>query len=234
MGCDGGSIVGRDVMVKSKKQSDASVASDEKTRSRWHNCSLSQEPLSPPLVCDALGNLFNKEKLVEGLLGKSLPVLFSHIKGLKDVFSVTMQIQEEEKDEFMGARFVCPVTLIPASGKNRFIAVKSCGCVMSEKAVKEVPSKTCLVCGKEWNTLELGEIVTLCPSDPEEIDRMRVVMEHVREKREKEKLEKKEKKAESGDATVIGKRKEKHEDELSFGKSKKPTVMVGRYVYLFV
>ena len=52
---------------------------------------VTPERLSPPCVCDDLGNLFNKERLVEVLLAKQLPVMFSHIRGLKVLYCSTLR-----------------------------------------------------------------------------------------------------------------------------------------------
>ena len=46
--------------------------------------------------------------------------------------------------------FMCPITSLPMNGRHRFSFLASCGCVFSEKALKEVPSPTCLSCGKEY------------------------------------------------------------------------------------
>ncbi|KAI3670980.1 hypothetical protein L1987_87626 [Smallanthus sonchifolius] len=41
--------------------------------SKWLNRALSNEPLKRPIVNDYLGNVFNKQALVEALLNKTLP-----------------------------------------------------------------------------------------------------------------------------------------------------------------
>ena len=33
---------------------------------------------------------------------------------------------------------------------DRFCVIKSCGCVISQKVPKEIPSSTCLACGKPF------------------------------------------------------------------------------------
>ncbi|KAK4415057.1 Replication termination factor 2 [Sesamum alatum] len=125
------------------------VDPNEMRLSKWLNCSLSNEPLRHPVVLDKLGNLFNKEALVEALLKKNLPREFWYIKGLKDMISV-------ELAEIPGAResgavkFQCPITGLEFNGKYKFYAIKSCGHVLSAKGFKEVKSSACLICHKEF------------------------------------------------------------------------------------
>jgi hypothetical protein len=141
MGCDGGSIVGRSELVKTKKTESTdgthyfsefivhvsgslirstSSGKHEANFSRWRSCTFSQEILAAPVVCDDLGNLFNKSALIEALIAKALPPMLSHIRGLRDVFAVTLRAKEAgEADDEMGSVFVCPVTLLPANGRNR-------------------------------------------------------------------------------------------------------------------
>ncbi|GJN00736.1 hypothetical protein PR202_ga17939 [Eleusine coracana subsp. coracana] len=101
------------------------VDPNEARLSRFTCCALSGEPLAAPAVADRLGNLFNKEALVEALLHKRLPA--------------------------QGAvRFQCPVTgRLDLNGKYQFIALRG-GHVLSVKALKEVKTSACLVCHKEF------------------------------------------------------------------------------------
>ncbi|KAM0028036.1 putative replication termination factor 2 [Helianthus debilis subsp. tardiflorus] len=48
-------------------------------------------PLKRPIVVDYLGNVFNKQALVEALLNKNVPKAFGYIKGLKDMISVELK-----------------------------------------------------------------------------------------------------------------------------------------------
>ncbi|KAG0468809.1 hypothetical protein HPP92_018137 [Vanilla planifolia] len=73
-------------MYASKKPD--KVDPNETRLSRWTTCALSADPLSPPCVIDCLGNIFNKESLVEALIHKRLPREFNHIRGLKDMIPV--------------------------------------------------------------------------------------------------------------------------------------------------
>eukprot|EP00983_Pelagomonas_calceolata_P092910 1157720-Pelagomonas_calceolata.AAC.2 len=48
---------------------------------RFTQCHLSGQPLQPPCVVDELGNLFNKDALLQALLNKTLPPSLSYISG---------------------------------------------------------------------------------------------------------------------------------------------------------
>lgn len=192
-------------MVKTKGSAASAASAEvdaklEAIRSRWRTCTLSQLPLAAPVVCDDLGHLFNKDGLLEAMLQKALPARLSHIRGLRDVFNVRLKFADAadgKKDAAGGdadnavAHFACPVTMLPANGRNRFVATRGCGCVLSERAVREVPSATCLVCGGPLTTAAASSsepslassssppfvsFVVLCPADDEEDD-MRAAME---------------------------------------------------------
>jgi hypothetical protein len=75
---------------------------NEQKLSKWVNCSLSYEPLAEPCVVDRLGNVFNKQSLVEALLGKKIPKEFGHIKGLKDMINIKLE-KERDGERFNGA-----------------------------------------------------------------------------------------------------------------------------------
>ncbi|KAL6973860.1 hypothetical protein U1Q18_028044 [Sarracenia purpurea var. burkii] len=158
------------------------VDPNEQRLSKWLNCALSNEPLKHPVVVDLVGNLFNKEALVEALLSKKLPKAFSHIKGLKDMIAIQLSLipgLESVGDVApSGTRFQCPITGLEFNGKYKFFALKSCGHVLSAKALKEVKSSACLVCHKEF--LE-GEKIVINGSE-EEVAALREKMEEEKAK----------------------------------------------------
>ncbi|KZV40708.1 hypothetical protein F511_32546 [Dorcoceras hygrometricum] len=118
--------------------------------SKWVNCSLSNEPLRHPVVIDKLGNLFNKEALVQGLLTKTLPKEFGYIKGLKDMIAVELVQIPGVKGGDGAVKFQCPISGLEFNGNYKFFAITSCGHVLSAKSFKEVKSSACLVCHKEF------------------------------------------------------------------------------------
>lgn len=59
--------------------------------------------------------------------------------------------------DHQAARYICPVTSLEMNGKYRFAFVWTCGCVVSERALKEVPSP---ICHKVGTTEELFYFVS--------------------------------------------------------------------------
>ena len=55
---------------------------------KWTRCNLSGEPLQPPCVADELGNLYNKDAMVQALVSKSLPGSLSYISSLKHLIDL--------------------------------------------------------------------------------------------------------------------------------------------------
>ncbi|ETV95256.1 hypothetical protein H310_11161 [Aphanomyces invadans] len=158
MGNDGGVIaVARKFMRHGhQKQRDEKGDQDALREKRTTMCALTDEPLQEPIVACKLGNLFNKDRLIEKLLERSLPEKFSYIRSMKDVVTCKFYPAPEaklasEKSNMKRAatryRFHCPITLQLFNGAHRFVVLKKCGCVLSEKALKEVKPKDCLMCG---------------------------------------------------------------------------------------
>ncbi|KAL4397763.1 hypothetical protein HN51_002294 [Arachis hypogaea] len=163
------------------------VDPNEQRLSKWLNCALSNEPLTEPCVIDKLGNIFNKESLVEALIGKKLPKEFGHIKGLKDMIKVHLSVIPGVGNMGSGARFQCPVAGLEFNGKYKFFALRNCGHVLSAKALKEVKSSTCLVCHSEFRE---GDKIPINGSE-EEVAVLREKMEEEKAKTTKEKKTKK-------------------------------------------
>lgn len=165
------------------------VDPNEQKLSKSANCALSNEPLREPCVIDRLGNVFNKEALVEALLGKKLPKEFGYIKGLKDMINVKFSrvpgAVESDKNAGTGTRFQCPITGLEFNGKYRFLALRNCGHVLSAKALKEVKSSACLVCHEEFQ--ESDKIMINGSEDEVAVLRERMLEEKgkVREKKVK-------------------------------------------------
>lgn len=118
----------------------------ESKLARWSQCRLSAEALEPPCVADRLGNVFNKEALVRALVARALPPALAHIRGLKDVLEVHLATRDASNDKGTACRFQCPITGLDFNGKFRFYALRTCGHVLSAKALKEVRTGACLVC----------------------------------------------------------------------------------------
>ena len=182
MGNDGGVIaVKRKFMRHGKtKENGEKVEKEKVLMKRATSCSLTDEPLEAPIVVDDLGNLFNKAPLIERLLERTIPEQFGHIASLKDVtncnFTSTITATKT-------GRFACPITMIEMNGRQPFVVIRSCGCVVSDKAMREVKTSECLVCNKSFD--RTADLLPLVPTDAQIIEDLREKMHMRKEKRKK-------------------------------------------------
>lgn len=166
MGCDGGSIPLRKEVVKNKAKDECKDPQAE-LAARWHFCALSGLPLAKPIVSCQLGQLFNKDAVIQFLLEQKAPAAgssskpletnASHIRSLRDVVELKLKDKSDaqaKEREFHGgndifrAQFICPISGLTFQGKYKFYYSRTCGCVLSEKALKEVPDdNSCILCG---------------------------------------------------------------------------------------
>ena len=173
MGCDGGTIPKRDELVRTKKRQ-AQCPKEVKNAAKWNHCHLSELPLQKPIVADLLGNLYNKEAVIESLLDKSKYENFpEHIKGLKDIKELSLTTnpsyesnKQENGDEMNMANkspWICPITGIEMNGNFKFYFLHSCGCVFSDRAYRTIPSgaSKCIKCEKSFGE---NDLVIINPS----------------------------------------------------------------------
>lgn len=175
---------------------------------RWRYCALKQERLQEPIVMCGLGRLYSKQSVIEQLLDKDseMPEACKHIKSLRDVRDLNLTpnpiFEDINKTEGMldtrGAPYICKLIGLEMSGKFRFIALWSCGCVFSERALKEIGSKICLLCQQPFTD---EDIVILNGTD-EEAEAMAVKFENRIARRNSEKKSKKDSKKAAATATV--------------------------------
>ncbi|KAG0302757.1 hypothetical protein BGZ98_007258 [Dissophora globulifera] len=204
MGCDGGSIPKRDELVK-QKQRQGKVDQNILNRVQWFTCALSKKPLVAPVVSCSLGKLYNRDAILEFLLNRSAygdgDLICKHIRSLKDV--VTLQLEPNPSfseshspsltnhDQEPVSRYICPITIKEMNGKHRFVYLDTCGCVMSEQALKEVPSKTCIKCAKAFESFN---VIVLNPK-AEEQEAMELALLEKQARIQAERKEKKKAKA---------------------------------------
>lgn len=155
MGCDGGTIPTRDEMIRLKKKPEKKDKDADRV-AKWKNCHLSQLPLQSPIVACEVGHLYNKESVIEFLLDRTKYTNVDHIRGLKDIKELKLTLNKnrpKEKaddgnvyiDRFT-SKYICPVTGFEMSGLHKFIYLYKCGCVFSERAMKEVNESNCFNC----------------------------------------------------------------------------------------
>ncbi|MCP9260998.1 hypothetical protein DINM_004391 [Dirofilaria immitis] len=140
---------------------------------RWRLCRLSQEPLKRPIVACRLGNLYNKEEVLNAILSKKIGEfeVTKHIKSLRDIKELKLTNNKEYRDSGADkgdiykdhniAPFCCPVTGISMNGNHPFTVNWRCGCVISEKAIEEVKPDVCHGCGGPFNK---DDLILLNPS----------------------------------------------------------------------
>jgi len=172
MGCDGGSTPTRVEMVAMKKKA-ATVDPKELTRIKWTRCACSLEVLTEPVVTCDLGYLYNKESVIQALINKNMPESFSHVERLKDVIELRLTrnpeaeralvVTQDNPDDFV-ASWICPITGLEMNGMHRFVTLRSCGCVVTERALLAVTSGECLVCAAPYTP---DDVLVLNGSDDE-------------------------------------------------------------------
>lgn len=88
-GNDGGSIAKRDDLVRTKAAAEKQDQ-DEVRHILWTACRLSKNPLREPVLADSLGQMFNKDAILECLLRRSAGAATDHdtrtaghIRGMK-------------------------------------------------------------------------------------------------------------------------------------------------------
>uniref|UniRef100_A0AC35TQP6 Replication termination factor 2 n=1 Tax=Rhabditophanes sp. KR3021 TaxID=114890 RepID=A0AC35TQP6_9BILA len=172
MGADGGTIPKRCELVKTKKR-DEKIDKNVVLALKWKICQLTQEKLRKPVAIDKLGRLYNKEALFDAMLSKSLAKSeeTKHIKKMKDIKEANLTDNNTYVDKMdkggssidhNETQFMCPVTSLPMNGFYKFFINWKCGCVFSEKAVKEVQSDACHVCGGEYH---VDDLIVINPDD---------------------------------------------------------------------
>ncbi|XP_004636070.1 protein RTF2 homolog isoform X2 [Octodon degus] len=207
MGCDGGTIPKRHELVKGPKKVEK-VDKDAELVAQWNYCTLSQEILKRPIVACELGRLYNKDAVIEFLLDKSaekaLGKAASHIKSMKSVTELKLSdnpawegdrgnTKGDKHDDLQRARFICPVVGLEMNGRHRFCFLRGCGCVFSERALKEIRAEVCHTCGAAF---QQDDVIVL-NGTKEDVEVLRKRMDERRLRAKQEKKTKKPKAAES-------------------------------------
>jgi len=196
MGADGGTAAkSRKLIVTLAKarQSSAALTRGRSRIERWKNCALTNQRLRKPIVCCGIGNLYNKESLLEALqqakINKTqLRPGFHHITRYKDVINCNLTMKSGNT-----APFVCPFSGANGNGSHRFVCVRQCGCLFAKAALDNLKGdvkKNCLVCEKPLLGTDSYELIPLFGSE-EEQDKLRKLLEAREPKKKKKKKKKK-------------------------------------------
>ncbi|XP_046460994.1 replication termination factor 2-like [Daphnia pulex] len=173
MGCDGGTIPKRDELVRTKKKPEQKDK-DAENHCKWRLCASSQEELRSPIVACELGRMFNKQSVLEILLDKEkAPDCGKHLRSLKDIKQLVLTPNPSFKkhanmgdgyDDLQSAEFICPVLGVEMNGKFKFCFIWTCGCVMSERSLKEIKTTSCHKCQKSFTN---EDVIVINPSEEE-------------------------------------------------------------------
>ncbi|XP_074115808.1 replication termination factor 2 [Cotesia typhae] len=223
MGCDGGTIPRRDELVRIKKKPEQKDK-DSELAFRWKHCTIKQMPLQQPIVSCGLGKLYSKEAVIEGLLDRSiLPETAVHIKSLKDVKTLNLtpnpsyeENKAENGDGYAGdakSPFICPLIGLEMNGKYKFCYLWTCGCVMSERALKQVKSTVCHRCQVEFQQKD----VVVLNAEGEDLDLM---IENLQTRKISKKSKKRPKETEEA---VEKKKKKEDKEKPGTSKASKPS-----------
>ena len=178
MGCDGGTIPRRDELVRQKKKAEV-VDKNAANMAKWRHCALKHDTLKRPIVIDSHGLLYNKEALLEYLLDR---LQFEHgpiyVKKMKDVkelqltenpaFKANHNDLGNEYLDVYSSPFICPLTGLEMNGTYKFCAIWTCGCVLSDRALRSVNKNSteeklsCPKCGQEYSN---DEVIILNPEE---------------------------------------------------------------------
>lgn len=156
-----------------------------------------------------LGRLYSKQNVIEQLLEKDkMPESAKHIKSMKDIKQLNLTpnptfIEEDKSEGLLDSRhapYICKLIGLEMSGKFRFVALWTCGCVMSERALKEIKgssSGTCPLCQQPFAI----EDIVILNATGEDLDLMAVKMEMRQLKMKANKKVKKDKKKDTSNIT---------------------------------
>ncbi|CAF0989615.1 unnamed protein product [Rotaria magnacalcarata] len=178
MGCDGGTIPKRDELVRQKKKAEVKDK-NAANMAKWRYCTLKYDALKRPIVVDSHGLLYNKDAILEFLLDR---MQFEHgpsyVKKMKDVRELQLTESPEFKsnhndlgNEYLdvySSPFICPLTGLEMNGKYKFCAIWTCGCVLSERALRSINNNSneklcCPKCGKEYASND--DVIILNPEN---------------------------------------------------------------------
>lgn len=180
MGNDGGSIPSRRELVQTRAALPTVAASKEVLAElqahRWTTCPLSGQELTPPIVSDCLGTLYNKTSVLEYLLpcsdedsvdkrrGENLFTEENgdrRVKSIKDVVEVRFSIAHQGKK----TRFICPATGSELGPGTRSVYLVPCGHASKEEAIKEITDGVCSECNEAFEARDVISILATVDAD---------------------------------------------------------------------
>lgn len=122
-------------------------------------CPISHKPLVRPIVSDCVGNLYNKDAILEFLIpgddaedinskADTEEILCGRVKGLRDVVELKFEVDTEREDHpgkhVNREGWICPVTAKQLGPNVKSVYLVPCGHVFSEEAIRQLKGDKCL------------------------------------------------------------------------------------------
>lgn len=190
MGADGGTINKSDVLkLHVESASNEYKAKDDnledfRLASRWKFCKISNLPLRLPIVSDYMGNLYNKESVLEWILCKTkedqyetnLRKQIDHIKRIHDVVELNNLCEITSVNDPKIIKIKCKFGDDVFGDKMKVPLVYNvkCGDVFPEKTLKLYRTQkndlSCPVCNKILDSTD--DIITINPLSQTDIARL--------------------------------------------------------------
>ncbi|KAL1956482.1 hypothetical protein VTO42DRAFT_7280 [Malbranchea cinnamomea] len=183
MGNDGGSIPTRRELVREAARNPSVSQVKEALREHlehfWSTCALSHKKLTQPIVSDGVGNLYNKDAVIqyllpgeegEGTKADCEEVLRGRIKSIRDVVEVKFEVDNGVNSGGKGAKWICPVTQKELGPSVKSVYIVPCGHAFSEEAIREMKSDNCLQCNEPY---EADNVIPILPVKEEEKERLK-------------------------------------------------------------
>ncbi|GBF60153.1 replication termination factor [Trichophyton mentagrophytes] len=191
MGNDGGSIPTRRELVKEAARNPNTTQLKETLREHlehfWTTCPISHKQLLSPVVSDAVGNLYNKDAILQYLLpgddseatsakADCDEVLQGRVKSLRDVVELKFDVDGNPDVPNGGrkGRWICPVTQKELGPSVKSVYLVPCGHVFSEGAIREMKSDKCLQCNEPY---EPSNVIPILPTQESEKERLKLRVE---------------------------------------------------------
>ena len=192
MGNDGGSIPTRRELVKEAARNPTTTeikqSQNEQQEYGWTTDPITRKPLSPPIVSDSNGKLYNKESIIEYLLpsddaatttkADAEAVLQGAVKSLKDVVEIKFEVDTNAAKDIKNP-WKCSVTGDRLGPGEKAVYHVPCGHAFSATAIKEVSGERCVTCDQEYAA---NDIIPILPTAPTDIARLALRVKTLKEK----------------------------------------------------
>lgn len=140
-------------------------AQREQQEHYWTTCPISHKVIARPIVSDCVGNLYNKDAVLQFLLpgddaedisskADCEEVLCGRVKSLRDVVELHFEV-DTERSEHPSNRtqvhrherregWICPITAKPLGPGVKSVYLVPCGHVFADEAIRQLKGDKCL------------------------------------------------------------------------------------------